>query len=70
MVYKALVQALVESLLLYDIIAWVRANKSYLRQIQTTQNIILRIILNKNHDYRVENLYKEFNVLLRKNSLE
>lgn len=53
-------KTLVESILSYGTIAWRGTSKSGLNRLQISQNNILRIILNKNHEYLVEHLCSEF----------
>lgn len=54
--------AFVQSILQYGIIAWGSANKTHLILLKTTQNIILRVILNKHNRFSSNLLYKEFKV--------
>lgn len=54
--------AMAQSLLQYGITSWGSAYNNILNKLKTTQNILLRTILNKNRFYQSKELYTIFNV--------
>lgn len=58
-VYYALIQSAIE----YGICGYGRADQTQLKQLKTTQNIILKIIYKKEQRYPTETLYTELKVL-------
>ena len=51
--------AFAQSILQYGIISWGTSYITYLNTLQRTQNILLRITLNKHRLYSTQKLYKE-----------
>lgn len=54
--------AMAQSLLQYGITAWGGAYNNILNKVKTTQNILLRTILNKDRLFNTKELYSIFNV--------